>query len=104
MKYTLKEDSFMKKIEMVKGGLELLATIGVGTLVGGALVLVKPAKMGVIKKMAVSVAGLAITGMATDGVTKYIGKQFDEIATAIKEVMGKKSKEEEIEKVEEVQA
>ena len=83
----------MKKLEMLKGGIELLVTVGVGTLVGGALVLVKPAKLGVIKKVAVSAAGLAITSMATDGVTEYVEKKFDDVVNTVKEVMKKKPKE-----------
>lgn len=94
----------MKKLEMVKGGVELLVTVGVGTLVGGALMLVKPAKLGVAKKMAVGVAGLVITSMATDSVTDYFEKKFDEVATSIKEVIAKNKPKEETVKVEEAQA
>ena len=38
-----------KKLDMVLGGVELLVALGVSTLVGGALVLVKPSKLGVVK-------------------------------------------------------
>jgi hypothetical protein len=91
----------MKKLDMVKGGLELMVTIGVGTLVGGAIAIARPAKLGVVKQIAVSAAGLVVTSMATDGVTDYFEKKFDEVVTVVKELLEKrKPKEETVEAVE----
>ena len=47
-----------KKLEVVLGGLELLVAVGVSTLVGSALILVKPTNLGAIKKIAVGVLDL----------------------------------------------
>ena len=38
------------KTDMVIGGVELIVALGVSTLVGGAIAIVKPSKLGVIKK------------------------------------------------------
>lgn len=95
-----------KKLEMVKGGVELLLALGVSTLVGGAIAIVKPAKLGAIKKVAVSAAGLAISSMAIDGVTDYVEKQIDKTVDEVKKIFEKKKPkvEEKTEEVVEVQA
>ena len=95
-----------KKLEMVKGGVELFLALGVSTLVGGAIAIVKPAKLGAIKKVAVSAAGLAISSMAIDGVTDYVEKQIDKTVDEVKKIFEKKKPkvEEKTEEVVEVQA
>lgn len=72
------------KIDLAIGGAELLTAIGVSTLVGGAVVLVKPANLGVIRKMACSAAGLAIASMATDGVVAYVDKSIHSAIDSVK--------------------
>lgn len=79
-----------KKLNMVLGGVELLVAIGVSAIVGSALGIVKPAKLGAIKKIAVGVGGVAISGMAVDGVTNYVDKSFREAVDQIKEKFKKK--------------
>ena len=87
----------MKKLEIVLGVVEGLAALGVSTLVGGALVLVTPVKLGVIKKIAVGIAGVAISCLATDTVTDYMDKQFKEIVEQFKDVFKKVPKEKTVE-------
>lgn len=82
-----------KKLDMILGGVELLVGIGVSALVGSALVLVKPAKLGAIKKIAVGVGGFAISCMAVDGVTDYVDKQVKETVQTFKDVFKKKEPE-----------
>ena len=64
-------------------GFKLLTAVGVETIVCGALMLAVPAKSGVIKSMAIGVAGFVLSCMAVDGATSYIDEQLDEIASAI---------------------
>ena len=94
----------MSKLEKVLGVVELLAAVGVSTLVGAALVSVTPNKMGAIKKIGVGVASVAISCMATDAVTGYMDKQFKEIITQFKDVFKKKTPVEVTIKVEEAEA
>ena len=82
-----------KKLDAVLGGVELLVALGVSTLVGGALVLVKPSKLGAVKKIAVGLAGTAISCMAVDGVTDYVDKQVRSTVTQVKEIFKKKEPE-----------
>lgn len=91
----------MKKLDMVLGGVEIFTAIGVSTLVGGAVMLVKPNNLGIIKKIGVGIAGMAISSMAVNKVTDYVDDELRPIATKIEKRFGK-SEEEELEKPEEV--
>ena len=64
-------------------GFKLLTAVGVETLVCGALMLAVPAKSGVIKSVAIGVAGFVISCMAVDGTASYIDEQIDDIASAV---------------------
>lgn len=89
-----------KKLDMVLGGVQLLVAIGVSTLVGGAIALVKPNNLGAIKKIAVGVGGFAISNMAVNGVNTYVDKKVTETVEQIKGLF----KEPEEETVEEEEA
>ena len=82
-----------KKLNMVLGGVELLVAIGVSTLVGSAVGMVKPAKLGAIKKIAVGAGGLAISSMAVDGVNAYVDREFKAAVEGFKGVFKKKEPE-----------
>ena len=84
----------MKKLELLKSGLELLVSIGVGILAGNAVGLIKPQNLGVIKKIACGVGGLAISGMAADKVTDYVDEQWTEASGQIKKLFPKKTEAE----------
>ena len=90
----------MKKVETVLGVVELLIGAGVTTLVVGALVLVTPAKMGVIKKISVSLATVAISCMASDMVNTYVDKHFKKLAKAIENINVELTKKDETVEVE----
>lgn len=89
-----------KKLKLVIGGIELLVAIGVSTLVGGAMALVKPSKIGPIKKIGVGLAGLAVSAMATDVVNEYVEEQLTTTVEKVKEFFSKKPEEETLEEVE----
>lgn len=78
------------KTDMVIGGVEVLVALGVSTLVGGAIAIVKPAKLGLIKKIAVGVGGAAISCMASDGVINYVDEKLKSTVDQIKAVFKKK--------------
>ena len=85
----------MKKLEMVRGGIELLIATGVSILVGSAVGLVKPGNLGVIKKIAVGAGGLAISSMAVDKVTDYVDEKWNETTAQVTECFKKKQPVEE---------
>lgn len=82
-----------KNFDMILGGIKLLIGIGVTSLVGGALTLVKPDKLGPITKIGVSLAGIAVSCMAADGVNEYVDKQVRSTVTQIKEDFEKEPEE-----------
>lgn len=84
----------MKKLSLIKSGLELLVSIGVGVITGSAINMVKPQNMNVIKKIAVGVGGLALANMVADKTVEYVDQQWDETTNKIKELFVGKQKEE----------
>lgn len=85
----------MKKLEMVHGGLNMVVALGVSTIVGGAIMICSPNKMGVIKKIAASIGGMAISCMAVDGVNEYVDRQWHSAVGAVKSLFEVKNDEEE---------
>lgn len=77
----------MKKLDMIKGGVELLVGTGVSILVGGAIAKVRPAQLSAIKKLAVGSASIALGMMATDTVTAYVDEKFDETVNNVKDAI-----------------
>lgn len=84
----------MKKLEMVRGGVELLVGTGVSIIVGSALALVKPTNLGAIKKIAVSAGAFAISMMTVDKVTEHIDGVWDDTEDQIRNLFTSKPDEE----------
>ena len=82
----------MKTISLIKGGLELLISIGVGAITGSAIKMVKPQNIGAIKKIAVGIGGLALANMVADKTVEYVDQQWEEAAKKIKEFFNKDKK------------
>ena len=57
---------------------------------GGAVALVKPANLGVIKRVACGVGGLAIASMLSDEAVAYVGKTLRSVTDSVKVVFVKK--------------
>ena len=93
-----------KKMEMAKNGVQIAVAIGVSTLVGGALAIVKPKNLGVIRKVTASIAGFVLSSMVIDSATDYVEKQFDYVVASVSKLFKKEDPKEETEETEEVQA
>jgi len=89
------------KMDLVQKGIELFVSLGVTTLVGGAIRLATPAKLGTIKRIGVALASVVISSMAIERSTTYVEKQFEEVKKLFKKKPKEELKEETI-KVEEV--
>lgn len=83
----------MKKLSLIKGGLELLVSIGVGAITGSAIKMVKPQNIGAIKKIAVGIGGLALANMVADKTVDYVDQQWEDTAKKIKEFFTKKKED-----------
>lgn len=94
----------MKKLEMLRGAVELLVSTGVSIIMGGILVKMKPTDIGTIKKIAVGVGALAMSMFVSDKVTEHVDAKWIETENQIKEFLTPAPVEEEIEKEEEEEA
>jgi len=86
----------MKKLDMVKGAVELVIAVGAGILTGNAINLVKPSNLGIVKKIAVGVGGWAISDMVVTKVTDHFDSEWDKVGQQLRLLFGKKQKKEEI--------
>ena len=78
------------KLSLVKGGLELLVSIGVGAITGSAIKMVKPQNIGVIKKLTVGIGGIALANMVADKTVEYVDREWDDTVEKIKGFWGGK--------------
>jgi len=86
----------MKKLDMVKGAVELVIAVGAGILTGNAINLVKPSNLRIVKKIAVGVGGWAISDMVVTKVTDHFDSEWDKVGQQLRLLFGKKQKKEEI--------
>lgn len=87
----------MKKMDMIRGGVETLVATGVSILVGSALTMVRPTNLGAIKKLAVGFGAFAISTMAVDKVTEHIDGIWVETEKQVKNCFTPASDEETVE-------
>lgn len=90
----------MNKLELVKTGLEIVVSIGVGAIVGNAVVLTTPATTKVITKLCIKVGGLALSGIASDKASEYVRNTIDSTVEKAKGWFQKETPEEVIEETE----
>lgn len=69
-----------KAFKMIKGGATVLASLGVGLIVGNAVQMTTPAGLSFIKKGLVSVGSVVLSGMVAEKASDYTGKSVDELA------------------------
>lgn len=79
----------MKKLDMVKGAVELVIAVGAGILTGNAINLVKPSNLGIVKKIAVGVGGWAISDMVVTKVTDHFDSEWDKVGQQLRLLFGK---------------
>lgn len=84
-----------KKLEMAKVGAEILVSIGVSVIVGGAIVMVKPPKLGTIKKIATCVGGYALASMVADRTVAYVDEKITETIKQVKNIFTVETKDSE---------
>lgn len=77
----------MNKLEILKGGAELLVSIGVGSIVGNAIKLTTDPKAGRIKKIAITIGGFALSQMVSDMTCAYTTKHIDDIAGRVSSII-----------------
>jgi len=82
----------MKKLEVLKQGVDTLVGIGVGMIAGAAIGMV-PVAGGILVKIAVKAGSIALEGMIVDQAVNYTEKKFDEIVEMAQKAMDNLNRE-----------
>lgn len=69
-----------KAFQIIKGGATVVASLGVGLIIGNAVQMTTPANLSLIKKGLVSVGSVVLSGMVADKASDYTSKSVDELA------------------------
>lgn len=77
----------MKKLELIKTGVGIIVSVGVGGIVSNAIKSTTPDTAGTIKKVCIGIGSFVISSMLTDEATKYTDKKIDETVNQIKETI-----------------
>jgi len=78
------------KLGIVKSGLGIVVSIGVGILAGNTIKLVTPQNLNVIKNVAVKVGGIVLADLAAVKAVEHFEKQWDDCLKQVKEIFTKK--------------
>ena len=77
------------KLSIVKSGLGVVVSIGVGILAGNTIKLVTPANLNAIKSIATKVGGLVLADLAAVKAVEHFDGQWDEASKQVKEIFAK---------------
>lgn len=69
----------MNWLSITKAALGLVASIGVGNIVGNAVKATTPANLNTINKITIQVGTFVLSGMVADQATKYLNEQIDSL-------------------------
>ena len=76
----------MKKLDILKSVITLVASVGVGAVVTNAVKSTTPADLKVLNRIAVVIGSAAVSYVASDGAAKYFGSYVDEVTEMVKNV------------------
>lgn len=78
----------MTKKEMIKAGVKLIISFGVGTIVTNAVSFTTPQlAMGVLKRASIGIGSFALSMYTSDKVSDYADEKIDELYSEIDKVM-----------------
>lgn len=86
----------MTKKEMVKAGVKLLVSFGVGTVVTNAVSATTPVgTLGTLKNIGVAIGSFAMSAFASDKISDYADEKIDELIDEAKKVVSEDETREE---------
>jgi len=77
------------KLGIVKSGIGIVVSIGVGVLAGNTIKLVTPQNLNAIKNIAVKIGGIVLADLAAVKAVEHFETQWDECTKQIKKVFSK---------------
>lgn len=86
-------------LKTVKQVVTLIVTAGVGAIIGNAIRHTSPPDMSLIKKAAVGVGSVVLTGMVSDAATDYTENAIDTTVQEVKEMFQSSEEESDMEEV-----
>jgi hypothetical protein len=87
----------MKKIELLKTGVSLVVSFGVGTIVGNIIKASTPSDVKKIVQLCIGAGSLVLTGLAGDAASKYTEGKIDDAVNSIKDFLKLNKNDEEVE-------
>lgn len=90
----------MNKLDIVKASLGAVVSIGVGAIVGNAVMLTTPLATKGLMKLCIKVGSLALSGMASDKAAVYVEETIDDGVEKVKGWFQKETPEQEAEETE----
>lgn len=83
----------MKHLELLKAGVEIIVSVGVGAIVGNAIKATTPSDTKGIAKLVVALGSLVLTGITSDMAAKYTEKKIDDTVETMRNMFTEESAE-----------
>jgi hypothetical protein len=80
----------MNKLEMIKGVVTLIVSVGVGGAVGNVIKNTTPVTVGAVKKLCIGVGAVVLSNMVGDKAVEYVEEKINVAAQGIKTLLGEK--------------
>jgi hypothetical protein len=77
----------MKKLEMLKTGVKVVVTLGVGAIISNVAKCTTPRDTGKIMKLCIGLGSIVLGGIVTDKAGEYTDKTIDEAVGDVKEMV-----------------
>ena len=77
----------MKKLELIKTGVSIIVSVGVGAVVSNVIKTTTPDTTGTIKKVCIGIGSFVLSSMITDQATTYTETKIDETVDQMKEMV-----------------
>lgn len=77
----------MNKLELLKGATELVVSVGVSSIVGNTIKLVKDPDAKFYKRFAVAVGGIVLSSMISDKAGEYATGRIDKTAESLNNIL-----------------
>lgn len=77
----------MSKLDIVKGASEIVVSIGVSAIVGGAIKLVKDPEAKIVKRIFFGIGGFVLSSMVGDMAAAYANDRIDTVANSVTKIV-----------------
>ena len=86
----------MNPLNLIKSVVEIVVSVGVGSIVGNAIKQTTPANAHIVKRISVGIGGFVLSSMVSHHATNYTSKTIDETVEKIKNIRKPEQHQDEI--------